>query len=254
MIVDDSTDLSKLRTSDGRGYILRPADEPPQGFMAPFDVPLIPEAEWPDLIADMNRTKSSLLDLCDEAGVPPDHQGQTNFCAPYSVVDTVRILRVVQNQPVVKLSAASVAAPLNSYRNTGNWCSRSLAYLVQHGIDRLDHWPQNYYADGRYFRQDRVEIRQAYNVTEWYDGAKDKALAFRQMMTCLLRRIPCSSAHMWMSHAITPAKPLYDPKSRQFGFKARNSGYLRDRTGHTVIMGARAYPDEFVAPRVAVAS
>jgi hypothetical protein len=263
MIIDDTTDLSRLVSRDGRGYLPRDFRAEPHGslgYAAPVDMPLIPEEEYPDLIADMDRNKTSLLDICDDAGLQPMDQGWTNLCWMYGVVDCIQILGVLSGAAPVLLSPESVAGPLTNYANwrgspagVGGYPSKGLAYLVEHGICRQSLWKPHDLNPGNDNEAVRAD-RKNHGCTEWYDGMpgyQNRTLAFRQLMTCLLRRIPCASAHNWMHHVITPCKPIY--RNGQLGFIARNSGYGRDKTGHITIVGSRAVPDEWVAPRVAIA-
>lgn len=263
MIIDDSTNVMQIASKEGRGYVPRNFAAEPHGslgYAAPFDRDLIPEEQWPDLIADMNRDKTSLLDMCDGAGLKPMNQGWTNLCWMYGVTDCIQILGVLSGAKPVLLSPESVAGPLTNYANwrgspagPGGYPSKGLAHLVAHGICTQALWkphdlnPAN---DNSAVKADR----QNHGCTEWYDGTpgyQNRTLALRQLMTCLLRRIPVASAHNWMSHVITPGKPVYI--NGQFGFRARNSGYGRDRTGHITIVGQKAIPDEWVAPRVSIA-
>lgn len=258
MIIDDLTDVEKLKDAHCSGYVPRDYELDPiglDGVAAPFSLTLIPQAEWPDRIADMTRTKTRLGDLLKSEGIKPYNQGYTNYCWAHAPVFCVEASRVVQGQKHVRLSPASVAAPATNYRNwrgspagIGGWNGQALKRIVSHGVNSEPYWTPNS-ADPANDTEEAKEERKLYSVTEWFDG---QARNFDQLMTCLLLRIPCATAHMWMQHAVTAIDPVYI--KGQFGFVAWNSGYLRDANGFTTILGQRAVPDEWVAPRVALAT
>lgn len=251
LVIDDSTDIGSLPVTENAGAVPRDYEAEPEGsgpFSAPFALPLIPRSEWKERIEEMERTKTRSSDICELMGLPPMYQASTLYCADNSAVDSVQVLRAIQGQPTVFLSAASVGAPLKNYRNVGGWASTAMAYIVKNGIAPASMWPTNA-INRKYDTPECREERKKYGVTEWWDMQPRN---FDQLMTCLLNRIPCAAGFNWMRHAITPIDPVIGPRG-EFGFLSRNSGLYRDRTGHFVVLGNRAIPDDCVAPRVAIA-
>src|SRR5690554_5734490 len=99
LIIDDSTDLTKLRSQNPAGYVARPYDREPvgvHGFAAPFTLPTIPRSEWQDRIRQMEQDRSRISDIVEDLyGVEPLNQGQTNYCWVNGVVDAVQIIRLL---------------------------------------------------------------------------------------------------------------------------------------------------------------
>jgi len=244
-------------SSDGflTGYEERDWSAAPygDGFAAPFDIPLIPRSEWRDRIEDMERTNSRLTDLCDSAGLTVLNQQNTNYCWSNGPVHCVEILRLSQGQPLVRLSPASVAAPIKNYRNVGGWGEQSLGYIIEHGIVPQSMWPPNK-IDRRLDTDQSRKEREKYKVKEWWDLQPRN---FDQLMTCLLLRIPVSVAFGWWRHLIMSVDPV--ALDGGFGVRQRNSwGQNWGSNGTAVFREGygrnRANPDEALAPRVVTAS
>jgi hypothetical protein len=150
IIIDDSTPISAILPPPGQscGLLPRWTDERfaahgSMPFAQDFDLPLIPRSEWDDRIADMERTKSRISDLMIQGGLKSLDQNGTNYCWANGPTTAVEAIRCVAGQPYVKLSPASVAAPIKNYRNQGGWGSEALEYIVEHGICTVDLWPAN---------------------------------------------------------------------------------------------------------------
>ena len=250
LVLTDRDPVQELREFS-RGYEERDWNQSPygEGYAAPFDIPLIPRSEWRERIEDMEKTESRLSDLCEREGLTVLNQGRTNFCWANGPVHCVEILRLSQGQPKVRLSPASVAAPIKNYRNVGGWGEESLEYIVKHGIVPQELWPQD--AISRQYQTDRAQKeRGKYQVDEWWDLQPRN---FDQLMTCLLLRIPVSVAYNWWRHLVMAVDPV--ALDGGFGIRIRNSWGTRwGRNGTAVFREGygrnRANPDEALAPRV----
>jgi hypothetical protein len=224
-----------------------------EGYAAPFDIPVIPRDEWRDRIEEMEKTKSRLTDLCDASELTVLNQNGTNFCWANGPVHCVEILRLAQGQPMVRLSPASVAAPIKNYRNVGGWGEQALEYIVEKGIVSQELWPANA-IDRRLDTDQSRKDREKYQVDEWWDL---RPRDFDQLMTCLLLRIPVSVAYNWWRHLIMSVDPV--ALDGRFGIRVRNSWGQRWGSNGTAVFPEgygrnRANPDEALAPRVVTAS
>ena len=161
----------------------------------------------------------------------------------------MQILRVRQCESLVPLSPASVGGPLTHYRNVGGWPAKALEYVSAQGIAPVSLWGANS-IDSRHDTPQVQAERLKYRVSEWWDCHPRN---FREAMTCALLRIPTALTFNYMRHAVTGADPVRTADGR-YGLRVRNSGYGRDASGHTVLLGERAIPDECLAPRVTTAS
>lgn len=236
-----------------KGRIPRDYGRTPFGALpgaSPFDIPLIPRSEWPDRIADMERTKSRLSDVVLDAGIPSLDQNGTNYCWCNAVVTAIVTLRAVMGLPYVALSPASVAAPIKNYSNQGGWGGEALDYIVKNGVAAASIWPAN--AIKKQYDTPEMRINAAlHKVTEWYEL---EAGNFDQLVTCNLLRIPSPIGLNWWSHEVC-AMDAVMLGPNQFGIRIRNSwtDTWKDH-GFDVLPENKATPDDAVAPRVTMAS
>ena len=184
-------DLSERPNTDGFAY---------NGLAMPFDDSLlIPRHEWQARIEELEQSKSQLSDLIRYEKLEPLNQGSTNYCWANAPVACMMIRRLSQNQPTVRLSPASVAAPIKNFRNVGGWGSDAIKYIQRNGIAPVDKWPAN--AIERQFQTDAT--RQAalrYRVREWVEC---KPRNLDQAVSLLLRGIPLAAGFNWWGHEVT---------------------------------------------------
>jgi hypothetical protein len=251
LIIDDSNWQEHAAESweqSGRGYVPRDFDRVPHGampFAAKFDLPLIPESEWTDRIEEQTKTKTRIRDLCDQAQLPPKNQQQTNYCWINAPTYCTEVLRVVQGDPKVILSPASVGAKIKNFRNVGGWGAEGLEYIVEHGVCSVNVWPAN--AINRQYDTPEAEADRAkHRVQEWWDLTPRN---FNQLATCLLLRIPVAIGLNWWSHEVTAVGLVVISKG-VFGVDIRNSwGVDYGDNGYAVLSRSKATPDDAVAPR-----
>jgi hypothetical protein len=217
------------------------------GFAAPFSLPVIPRSEWPGRIAKMEADKSRLSDVVLRAGIPSLDQNGTNYCWCNAVITAMETLRCVARDKYVKLSAASVAAPIQNYRNQGGWGAMALDFIVKHGVAAAEFWPANYWQSSKYDNEESRASRERHKVSEWWDI---KPRSFDQLMTCLLLRIPVPIGLSWWKHEVCAMDPV-NLGGGKFGARIRNSwGDSYGMKGFAVLSESKATPDDAVAPRV----
>lgn len=238
----------------GRGLIPRDFTKEPFGsnpYAAAFDIPVIPRDEWPERIEEIEKTKSSIPDRCDQVGLKVKNQRQTNYCWINAPVHALEIARVLQGQAYVELSPASVGAKIKNFRNVGGWGTEGLRYMAEHGVVPASFWPVNA-IDRRYDTQEANAERADYQADEWWDL---KPRNFDQLATCLLLRVPVPIGLNWWRHEVTAVQLVKLDGRDQYGSIIDNSwGIEWGDNGRGILTEAKATPDDAVALRLGTAS
>ena len=89
----------------------------------------IPETDWQGMIEEREQQQSQLSDLIRHKQLAPLNQGSTNYCWANAPVHCLELVRMKQNQPLVRLSPASVAAPIKRFANRGGWGRDAIRWL-----------------------------------------------------------------------------------------------------------------------------
>lgn len=223
------------------------------------DALLIPESEWQARIEERKAQGSGLRDLVRRAGLTVLDQQQTNYCWVNGPTYAVMVARLAQRQAVVRLSPASVGAPVKGYRNEGGWGSEAIRYGQEHGWAPQDTWPANA-IDARYDTAASRAARACYRVTEWQllreaygPEPVPSALALRRLVSYLLRNVPVAVGYEWWSHEVCAVD--VDWLDGEPAIVVANSwGESWGEQGFGTVQGQRRVPDDAVAPQVATAA
>lgn len=209
---------------------------------------LIPESEWQARVQEMEERKSRVSDILAASGVPVLNQQNSNYCWAFAPTMCLMATRAVQNQPMVVLSPASVAAPITRYRNVGGYGGDSLQYIIDYGIVPESMWPQTA-IDRRYDTEESRTARAANRATEWWSlRPRNK----QEQISCLLRRIPLSTGLNFWAHQVCDVDPVWH--NGQIGVRFRNSwGAEWGDNGYGIRQGSKMLGDDMTCIRVAVA-
>lgn len=224
------------------------------GVAGSFDIPLIPENEWADRLAEQIKNKSQLSDIRNSGkfgGVMPStDQDGYGYCWCHSSTSAALLARAKDNQPYADLSAFAVGCIIKNYRNEGGWGEESLKFIANRGIPTSEFWPQ------------RGTKREYDNPKTWENAAKHKfspewmSLDSRnmkaQLVTCLLLNIPVVSDFNWWSHSVCTMDLV---SLSPFRTRIWNSwGDSWSENGSGILEGGRAIPDDALGARVISAS
>lgn len=211
---------------------------------------LVPDSEVEARIKEAEETKTRLSDLMNQAGLPCKNQQNTNYCWINAPTHCVEIIRVIQNQPMVILSPASVGGPMTNFQNVGGWGGPGLAGIFARGLCPVNKWPANA-IDRSYWTEENKALALHYRQTEWWEL---KPRNLRQLVSLLLRRIPVAGGYNWWSHEITNYEPVWIDGA--VAIRIRNSwGDVQAwPNGYGILQGSKMLPDDQVAPRTAIAA
>lgn len=263
LVIDDDNYQEFLEeNTDGQygyGAIMRDYNAHPVGSygkVEPFSMDLIPVEEWSSRIRDMEQSKSRLSDIVNTGNnglpIPNLDQGDQGYCWAHSPVSAMIACRARDMQPYVRLSAYAPACIIKNYRNQGGWNPQALEFLIERGCPSVDTWPEK----SKNPANDRPETwadAANYKITEgWMDlnpPVYDRNLSFRQLMTCLLSRIPCPVDLAWWGHSVCALDPVEVDSSlqltdiRRWGVRQWNSWAGWGDNGMAVLRGTKAEPD-----------
>lgn len=256
-IIDDEPASAALAFPPGvsRGLVPRDWKTHPAETFAPLtDLELIPRSEWSDRIKEKAAQKSRLSDLRNFAAL---NQNPQPYCWAYSTTTAVMLLRAVNNQPPVRLSAHAIGCKVMSFQERGGWCGLSAKFHREQGCPSVELWTER----SMNRNNDRAETwanASLHKVTEdWADLTRqvyDQNMTFDQVATCLLSNIPVAVDMTWWAHSIC-AMDLVEVEPGSFGLLILNSwGDEWGERGTAILRGSKAIPDGAVALRVTGAS
>ena len=213
-------------------------------FLKRFPFPKIPRSEWPARIQEINDRKQLLSERLLNLKIPSLNQQQTNFCWGNGPTGSLEDLRVRNRLPHIRLSPASVCAPVRGYRNQGGWGGEWIEYASKNGVCSADVWPVN--AIDRSLDNAKSQAnRKLFIITEWYELTPRD---FDEVMTALLLGFSVAVGYNWWGHEVRLVDPMYFGGT-DFGARFRNSwGDSFGHEGFDVLHERKATPDDAVIP------
>lgn len=229
------------------GYLGRVAE--------PFALPLIPQSEWDDRIAQQEKDQSSLQHIRDQMNggqrAPSYDQDGYGYCWAHSSTSAVTLVRGANNQPYVPLSAFHVACIIKGYRDEGGFGAESLQFIAQKGIASAKFWPMQSTSRGNDTPEMWANAIQ-HRCEEWWDLSDNASEVKAQLATCLLLNTPVVVDFDWWGHSVCAVRLV---KSDPFTIRIWNSwGDSWSDAGMGDLEGSKAIPNGAVAPRVLVAA
>lgn len=202
-IIDDSTPDSffdQIPDGQSKGYkgmfrSQQSADDLTTSFPSAL---LVPRSDWQGWIEEMKERGTRLWDLVKQSGLRCKDQGKTNFCWANAPVWLLMLWRMVQGQPLVNLSPASVACLINGFKNQGGWGEDALRFMIEHGVVPTAQWPDNA-IDKRYDTAPNREAAKLYRVDGWFIL---RPRNLDEHVSCLLRRMPCAVGLNYWGHEV----------------------------------------------------
>lgn len=214
-------------------------------FEETFD--LIPRDEWDERIDEIDAFGGWPEDYCDFECYD---QRRTSYGWIHSVAQAMTIKRVMRGLDPVRVSPASMGAPITGYRDLGGWPLIGAKYAAERGGAREVLWPANE-INRRYATADAEDDRQNFRIAEWHDCPKD---SFDVAATCALLKIPGVACYDWWRHSVCSVRLYRLDGRRRYGLGIRNSwgsiwGHKNDlgRGGFCVLEEGRGTPSDFLA-------
>jgi hypothetical protein len=194
------------------------------GVPAAGEFPMVPREEWPDRISQMEREKSRLSDMIEAEAIPALNQQHLSFCWAYSLAGAAMALRAQMGLPMVMLSPESVAAPINGFRDGGNYIGEALSWGIGNGIASEQYVP-HLAVSQREFQQGWEQDAAKHKILEHVDLGQKDGTMFDRLMTILFARLPIPGAHNWWRHSTFAADPVMRKVGNKwiFGTRERNS-------------------------------
>lgn len=254
IILDDNTPDETFEAPQGFGRGLDLSRRTDAGYAGVADMfpdsLLIPESEWEARIKEKEERKTRLSDIVLQAGLPCKDQASTNFCWANAPVHCMEIIRVIANEPMVILSPASVACPINGFRNEGGWGKDALEYIIENGVVPVDMWPANS-INRSHFTDAAKEKARDFRAVEWWEL---RPRNLKQHVSLLLRNIPLAVGLNYWRHEVTDYEPVWIDGTVAIRF--RNS-WTEDwptvgARGFSIRRGSKMYADDAVAPRTSI--
>lgn len=278
-----------------KGLVPRNYSTYPQGFYsgevgmdAVPDLVSFDPADFPKIIKELEDSKTRLSDFRMTRGpgggmIPSLDQNGRGYCWRHSPTSAHLLVRARDEMPYLDLSPYAGACRIKNYRDEGGWGAQGLDDVIQFGDPTSQFWPQRA-TSRQYDTAETWANAKLHRFTEgWIDlsaAQYDRNLAFNQMITSLLCRVPVIIDLNWWSHSICGCDAVNG--ATQWKVTRAESGKLMAKTefdafwgmndpvtggicpriwnswgdsygvnGMAVLAGSKGIPDGATAPRVA---
>lgn len=223
-----------------KGRIPRDFSKVPYGSMPnvpAFGLPIFSKQELADRANDKIKGvngASTNRKIIQAGGVIALDQNGTNYCWINAVIQMIQCLRAIQGLPNIKLSPASVGAPIKGYRNSGGWGGEGLEYIVKNGVASIETWPANAIKES-YDNAASQASRALHKVTEFMD-----VISYEQMATLLVLGFPVAIGLNWWSHEVLAVD--YNPDGTVVILNSWTPTWGDE--GYSTLSASKANPDD----------
>jgi hypothetical protein len=193
-----------------KGHIERDFAKYPVGYLKcarPFDLPLIPEANW-QAILDARKAggqflSTSVRQFCGPSGgrMPSRDQNGKGYCWFHSGTSAMLLARGAAGEPWADLSAYMGACLIKNYRDEGGWGAEGVEWVAVNGIATSDFWPQQSMSRSNDTPEMRANAK-LHRWTEWRDLDDSGPNLKAQLVTALLMGYPVVVDFNWWSHSV----------------------------------------------------
>ncbi len=254
LIINDLNWREHCNPADIRcGTAARNYEQVPYGAIPsvpPRAVQTIQMEEWPDRIADKERTKSSLKHIWADSQIGVLNQASVSYCHAFMTVMLMMIKREQMGLPFVRLSASSIGGPVTGWRNAGAFIHDDLERAVKAGACSVDFCPM--------LTTNRSDCKTGWEA----DAAKYKVSEFTDVRprnflehgSLLLQNHPVGVGLNYWGHAVTDMvlRDLYPTKratdEARYGVEFLNSWQASwGNGGFGVRTGSKMYADAIFA-------
>ena len=248
-IILEQTDPGKYRQGGNRGYVARDWDAYPfacQAHAAPFPADMIiPRSEWRDRYEAMKRDGTFLSVTVKASGFTVHDQKNTNYCWAQAVVACQEIARIKQNDPHIRLSAASVAAPIKRFKNYGGWGSEALDYTVENGTATDATWAEATIRPSGIAISRADAERKHFRSLEFYElpPGGDMLDCF---VSALFRRWPCAPGYNHWRHQVCATDPWLAPSGKWGSYGPNSWSANWGDAGWYRLEGRKSIPDDCI--------
>lgn len=255
IIINDST-LEAITHDPQFGRGLNLGLKGPLGYGSaadPFPPNLeIAESEFEVRIKELEERQNRISDQIEFYKIKCKDQKQTNYCWIFGPTGCQEFVRAQQNQKYISLSPASAGAQIKHYTNQGGWGLEAIQFIEKEGLAPSELWPDTA-IDRKYCTPETQARMLDFRVTEWWEL---RPRNMRQVMGCVLRGIPVAVGYNWWGHEVYACDGVW--LDGTLALRIRNSWYTNPTTpwgnnGFGILQGSKMYPDDAVAPRVAIA-
>jgi len=160
-------------------------------------VPLIPESEWKNRIADM-AASGSFIGQRWKSDAKADYQNGTPLCHLYSLAQAVMAKRHAMGLPFVQLAPES-GLGVNGYRLAGGYLDRDIEWAAVHGLCERSYVPM-YSNKPNSWKAGWADNALNNIPLEWWD--LDGQNVWASTVTALLSGDGCYVGYDWAGHAV----------------------------------------------------
>lgn len=217
--------------------------DPEGGFAKPMTFPKLSRQEIRERFEEQERKKTRLYDLLQQEKIPAPYQYRFSNCWANGSKDAIAVAEFLMGRPFVSLSATSASALIKNGRDVGGWGIELLKFAAEHGLAEEKYWPNNSIDRRKYDTAESRASRETHKIDPngWIDVPKGD---WDAVLTCTAIKFPGCFAFMEVQHLMGSIVAGGIAKNGEFMVLTRNSGYLRDSTGHTWIKESIGDVDE----------